>query len=320
LDRIAMDDLRNLESFLKTVDSGSFSTAANRLGVTPAAVSKHVAQLEHGLGARLFQRTTRSLTLTEAGERLYAETVGPTQALRQAMATLTEHDAPPTGTLRVSLGLGFGRQHVLPLMPAFLARYPGIQLDWSFENRYVDLVKEGFDAAIGIGVEANANVVARRLLPIKLLTVASPAYLAIHGAPATLDDLSNHDCIRLRSATTGRLRNWAFNVNGESVSVPVNGRLVLTDFDAICAAALAGMGLARLGAHQLLPYLDSGQLVQVLSDFSTSAGAIYVYYSNYRLTPLKVRVFVDFLTEAFTRNDWLARIEGLVEPARITEN
>ena len=307
-----MDDLRSLESFLKTVEAGSFSAAASRLGLTPAAVSKHVAKLERGLGARLFQRTTRSLTLTEAGERLYAEAAGPARTLVQALATLTERDTQPAGTLRVSLGPGFGRQYVLPLMPAFLARYPNIRLDWSFENRHVDLVKEGFDAAIGAGVEADANVVARRLLPIKLLTVASPAYLAAYGTPTTLADLAGHDCIRLRSATTGRLRDWAFNVNGETMTVPVDGRLVLTDLDAICDAALAGMGLARLGAHHVLPHLEDRRLVQVLTDFPSPTGTMYVYYAHYRLTPPKVRALVDFLTEAFTRNDWLARIEAFV--------
>ncbi len=306
-----MDDLRSLESFLKTVEAGSFSAAAGRLGLTPAAVSKHVAKLERELGARPFQRTTRSLAPTEAGERLYAETATAARALAQAMATLTERDTQPAGTLRVSVAPGFGRQYVLPLMPAFLARYPAIRLDWSFENRQVNLVEEGFDAAIGAGIEADANVVARRLAPIRPLTVASPAYLAAHGTPATLADLAHHDCIRLRSATTGRLRDWEFNVGGDTVTVPVDGRLVLTDLDAICEAAVAGMGLARLGAHHVLPYLDDGRLVQVLPGYPATGGTIYIYYAHYRLTPPKVRAFIDYLTDAFEQSAWLKRIEAL---------
>lgn len=304
-----MNDLRVLESFLRTVEAGSFSAAASRLGVTPAAVSKHVAKLERSLGTRLFRRTTRSLTLTEAGERLYAETSAAASALSQAMATLTERDARPAGTLRISIAPGFGRQYVLPLMPAFLERYPDLRLDWSLENRHVDLVKEGFDAAIGSGVEDNANVVARELVPIRLLTVASPAYLAKHGEPATLAELSRHDCIRLRSATTGRVRDWAFTVNGETVTVPIDGRIVLTDLDAICDAAVAGMGLARLGAHHVLPHLDEGRLVRVLTRYPAMAGTIYVYYAHARLTPPKVRAFVEFLTESFSRSDWRARVD-----------
>jgi DNA-binding transcriptional LysR family regulator len=306
-----MRELDGLDSFLKTVEAGSFSAAAGRLGVTPAAVSKQVAQLERRLGTRLFQRTTRSLTLTESGERLYAETAGPARALGQALASLTARDEAPAGTLRVSVAPGFARQYVLPLMPRFLARYPALRLDWSFENRRVDLVREGFDAAIGAGIGADANVVARPLVPLKLLTVAAPAYLAARGAPATLSDLGRHDCIRLRSATTGRLRDWTFVVGGDTVTVPVDGRIVLTDLDAIGEAALAGLGLARLGAHQVLPRLEDGRLVRVLEQFPAPPGAIQVYYAHYRLTPPKVRAFVDFLSETLAKSDWVNRVAAL---------
>ncbi len=306
-----MNNLSGLESFLKTVEAGNFSAAAGLLGLTPAAVSKHVAKLERGLGARLFQRTTRSLTLTEAGERLYAETAGPARALSQAMATLTERDAQPAGTLRVSVAPGFARQYVLPLMPAFMARYPAIRLDWSLENRQVDLVKEGFDAAIGAGIAVDASVVARQLTPLRMLIVAAPAYLDAHGTPVTLADLSHHDCIRLRSATSGRLRDWSFQVDGETVTMPVEGRLVLTDIDAICDAAVTGMGLARLGVHHVLPYLDDGRLVRVLNEFPAPTGAIQVYYAHYRLTPPKVRAFIDFLIEEFNASPWLTRVNGI---------
>lgn len=303
-----MRELDGLDSFLRTVEAGSFSAAASRLGVTPAAVSKHVAQLERRLGTRLFQRTTRSLALTESGERLYAETAGPARALEQALAALSARDASPAGTLRVSVAPGFARQYVLPLMPQFLARYPALRLDWSFENRRVDLVKEGFDAAIGAGLAADANVVARPLAMIKPLTVAAPAYLAAHGTPLALSDLGHHDCIRLRSATSGRLRDWTFVAGGETVTIPVEGRLILTDLDAIGEAALAGMGLARLGAHQVLPYLDDGRLQRVLDAFPAPPGAIQVYYTQSRLTPPKVRAFVDFLSETLGSNEWLARV------------
>ncbi|HEX9172435.1 MAG TPA: LysR family transcriptional regulator [Telluria sp.] len=306
-----MRELDGLDSFLRTVEAGSFSAAASRLGVTPAAVSKHVAQLERRLGTRLFQRTTRSLTLTESGERLYAETAGPARALAQALAALSARDEAPAGTLRLSVAPGFARQYVLPLMPQFLARYPALRLDWSFENRRVDLVREGFDAAIGAGLGADANVVARPLVPIKLLTVAAPAYLAARGTPRALSDLGDHDCIRLRSATSGRLRDWTFVVGGETVTKQVEGRLILTDLDAIGEAALAGMGLARLGAHQVLPYLDDGRLVRVLDAFPAQAGTIHVYYTQSRLTPPKVRAFVDFMSDALGRNEWLVRVAAM---------
>ncbi len=245
------------------------------------------------------------------GERLYAETAAPARALEQALATLTDDSEAPAGTLRVSVAPGFARQHILPLMPEFLKRYPALRLDWSFENRRVDLVKEGFDAAIGAGIGTDANVVARALMPLKLLTVAAPSYLALHGTPVTLSDLARHDCIRLRSATSGRLRDWTFLVGDEMVTVPVDGRIVVTDLDAIGEAALAGMGLARLSAHQVLPYLDDGRLVRVLDDFRSPPNAIQVYYAHYRLTPPKVRAFVEFLSTSMANSELRARIDAI---------
>jgi DNA-binding transcriptional LysR family regulator len=302
-----MKDLRSLESFLQTVEAGSFSAAAGVMGLTPAAVSKHVQKFERTLGVRLFQRTTRSLTVTEAGERLYVETAGPARALEQAMATLTERNAQPAGTLRVSVAPGFCRQHILPLMPEFLASYPDIRLDWSLENRHVDLVREGFDAAIGSGLEDDANLVARKLLSIDLMTVGAPVYLAARGVPQSLADLAQHDCIRLRSATSGRLRDWSFQVGDESVTVPVDGRIVFTDLDAICDAALGGLGLARLGAYHVGHYISSGQLQPVLQQHPFTSGTICVYYAHYRLIPPKVRAFVDFLSERFPAPDNVAK-------------
>jgi DNA-binding transcriptional LysR family regulator len=305
-----LSELSSLESFLKTVDAGSFSAAAGLLGLTPAAVSKHVAKLERALGTRLFQRTTRSLTLTEAGERLFAEAAGPARALSHAMENLTERDAQPAGVLRISVAPGFGRQYILPLMPAFLARYPGIRLDWSMENRHVDLVKEGFDAAIGAGIADDASVVARQLVPLKIIAVASPDYLLRHGTPTRPAELADHACIRLRSATNGRLRDWLFFDQGETVTVPVDGRVILNDLDAILESTLAGMGIGLLGAHHVLPHLDSGKLVQLLPDYPSPTGAIHVYYAHYRLTPPKVRAFVDFLSETVSQSDWCKRLEG----------
>jgi DNA-binding transcriptional LysR family regulator len=196
-------------------------------------------------------------------------------------------------------------------MPAFLELYPRLQLDWSLENRRVDLVRENYDAAIGSGVEADANVVARQLVPLKLLTVASPAYLARRGAPETADDLSRHDCIRVRSATTGRILNWEFAIGAETLTAQVGGRLILSDFDAILDAALAGVGIARLGAHHVLPLLDTGRLTRVLPQLSISAGAIHIYYTRARRTPAKVRAFVDFLTDAFSQNEYIKRVWAL---------
>ncbi len=181
-----MEPLNHLESFVQSAEGGSFSAAARRLGLTPAAVSKNVARLEARLGVRLFQRSTRSLTLTEGGERFLAQ-IGPALAtLQEAVAGIDTDDGQPAGTLKVSMGQAFGREHVLPLMGDFLARYPAILPDWHFDNQQVDLVGEGFDAAIGGGIELSAGLVARELARIHVVAVASPRYVEGRAAATPL--------------------------------------------------------------------------------------------------------------------------------------
>jgi DNA-binding transcriptional LysR family regulator len=168
-----METLANLESFIRSAQCGSFSASARRLGVTPAAVSRNVAMLERNLGVRLFQRSSRSLTLTEDGERFLASVTDGVESIQSAIAGVTTHSGKPAGVLKVSMALTFGLDHVLPLLPAFMKRYPDVQLDWSFENRQVDLIGEGFDAAIGGGMELASGVVARRLAPLHVIAVAT---------------------------------------------------------------------------------------------------------------------------------------------------
>eukprot|EP01038_Epipyxis_sp_PR26KG_P018057 gene18057-25323_t len=169
-----MEPLNHLESFVQSAEGGSFSAAARRLGLTPAAVSKNVARLEVRLGVRLFQRSTRRLTLTEGGERFLAQIGGALATLQEAVAGIDKDDGQPAGTLKVSMGQAFGREHVLPMLGDFLARYPAIQPDWHFDNQQVDLVGEGFDAAIGGGIELPAGLVARELSRIHVVAVAAP--------------------------------------------------------------------------------------------------------------------------------------------------
>lgn len=309
-----MDLLRSLEYFHRTVELGSFSAAAQALGLSPAAVSKQVGELERHLGQRLFARSTRHLTLTEVGNLLLTHSREPAQSLRQLVESLAQDDGQPRGVLRMSVAPGFARSHVLPHMPEFLRRYPALELDWSFENRRVDLVREGFDAAIGAGLAPDSTAVARTLVPLKILTVASPVYLASRGTPADLAALWQHDCIRLRSASTGRLRPWEFEVDGRTQEAPVRGRTVVNDPDAVCDAALNGMGLARLGAHHVLEHLQSGRLVRVLAHCRTADGAIQLYYPHFRHTPAKLRVLVDYLVQALESSGLARAIAALDLP------
>ncbi|WP_198962644.1 LysR family transcriptional regulator [Mangrovitalea sediminis] len=303
-----MDINRAIEAFVQTVESGNFARAAVQLGVTAAAVSKQIAALEAHLGVRLFQRTTRSLQLTESGERLLREVREPWTRMRDALARLRQTEDEPEGTLRVSVGTAFGLQHVLPLLPAFLERYPRLKLDWSFENRRVNLVQEGFDAAIGAGLDPDSRVVARALCPVDAVICGAPGYLAGRERPQTPADLQQHDCILLRSATTGRARDWILERADERVVVPPRGRLYFTELDAIREAVRQGMGLGLLGLHHMLDELEAGEIEPLLPGWQAPRLWISVYFASREWLEPKVRVFVDYLVAAFADSNLQQRM------------
>src|SRR5471032_467524 len=203
-----METLANLESFVRSAETGSFSAAARLLALTPAAVSRNVATLERNMGVRLFQRSTRKLSLTEAGDSFLASIGGNLEALQAAISAVSSDRGEPAGVLKVSLALTFGIGHVLPLLPVFLARYPLIRPEWHFENRQVNLIAEGYDAAIGGGFELTPGVISRRLATADIVAVASPAYLAGRTLPANPADLLEHAGIVMRGMRTGRIGQW----------------------------------------------------------------------------------------------------------------
>ncbi|MCE3253586.1 MAG: LysR family transcriptional regulator, partial [Cellvibrio sp.] len=240
-----METLASLESFVRSAETSSFSAAARLLGLTPAAVSKNVATLEGKLGVRLFQRSTRRLTLTEAGESFLLEVSGGLERVQSALANASRNRGQPSGTLKVSLAFAFGRQYILPLLANFMAQYPDIQPDWRFENRQVDLINEGIDVAIGGGIELSPGVVARELARPYMVLVASPVFLADKKIPKVLADLSTWDAIVRRSSNTGRIQPWHLrSKNNEQETVEPNARVILNDPETICNAALMHLGVA----------------------------------------------------------------------------
>jgi DNA-binding transcriptional LysR family regulator len=304
--------LNHLESFVQSAESGSFSAAARRLGLTPAAVSKNVARLEARLGVRLFQRSTRRLTLTEGGERFLRQIGGALSTLQDAVAGLAHQDGQPAGTLKVSMGQAFGREHVLPMMGDFLARYPAILPDWHFDNRQVDLVGEGFDAAIGGGIELPPGLVARELARIHVVAVAAPAYFANRALPGEPADLAHLDALVRRSSPTGRLRGWTLqHADGRQATVEQpRPRAIFNDPEAIAHAALMGLGVAMLPMPFVERGLRSGALVRLLPAWHFDAGALWLYYPSKKLLPAKTRVFIDFILERFRSEGFADRMHA----------
>ncbi len=300
-----METLNSIECFVRSAEAGSFSEAARRLGLTAAAVGKNVAKLEAGLGVRLFQRSTRSLTLTEAGERFLREVRDGLATIQVAVANLASAGGQPAGTLKVSMGASFGHRYMVPLLGEFLGRYPAISPDWHFDNRQVDLIAEGFDAAIGGGIELPPGVVARPLAPARRVLVAASIYL--DGKPKIKKpaDLAQHTGILIRSPSTGRLGSTPLrNKANRQAAIELPPNIAMSDPDAACIAAAAGLGVALVAMPQALPYLRDGTLQRVLPEWYVDAGAISIYFAAHKLLPAKTRVFVDFVVEQFERERW----------------
>lgn len=308
-----METLANLESFLRSADLGGFSSAARQLQITPAAVSRNVAMLEKHLGIRLFHRSTRKLTLTEAGERLLPGVRANLDGLKDVIADAVRDQGEPAGTLKVSVALTFGMEYVLPLVPTLLARYPRIRIDWQFENRQVDLVAEGFDAAIGGGFELTSGVVARTLAPAHIVAVASPKFMKGRRKVSTPEDLSELDGIVMRSTRTARVRQWVMrNAAGDTQDGVLREGLIFNDPAAIARAAVLGLGVAMIAVPDALPYLEKGALVRLAPKWYADAGPISLYYATRNQMPAKTRAFVDHVVQAFEKQNLARRFAGSI--------
>ncbi|WP_053573018.1 LysR family transcriptional regulator [Caballeronia cordobensis] len=295
-----METLANLESFVKSAQLQSFSEAARRLGLTPAAVSRNVAMLERNLGVRLLQRSTRRITLTEAGERFLDSIGASLDALQSAIEETSSGAAEPAGLLKVSLSPTLGPAYILPLLPEFLRRYPRVRPEWHFEIRQVDLVREGYDLAIGGGFELTPGVVSRALAPAHIVAVASPGYLRDVALPSCPDELRNLRGVVMRGMATGRIRKWTMlGPNGEEAAAAINEDIVMNDPASMREAARLGLGVAMLALPDVLPDLADGKLVRLLPKWHSDAGTISLYYASRRLLPGKTRVFIDFVVGNF---------------------
>jgi len=295
-----METFSSIECFVRSAEVGSFAEAARRLSLTPAAVGKSVAKLEARLGVRLFQRSTRSLTLTEAGQLFLGEVSTSLHTIQNAVANLASAGGQPAGTLKVSMGTVFGCLYIVPMLGEFLRRFPAINPDWHFDNRQVDLIGQGFDAAVGGGFELPQGVVARKLSPAHRVLVASPDYLEAHASITEPDDLKHHDGILIRSPQTGRVRSWQLTHRNQQHSpLTLKARMTMSDSEAACVTAAQGLGIALVSMPFAAGYLETGRLQRVLPDWYIDDGYTSIYYAEHKLLPGKTRAFVDFIIEQF---------------------
>ena len=290
-----MDRLLSIEIFVKSVELGSFSAAAQALDMSSQLVGKHVRALEQHLGIRLLNRTTRTQHLTDVGQDFYERAKIILAEMNAAQSHAHEARATPTGKLRISAPVSFGINALAPLLPLYMARYPEVRVDMSVSNRLVDIIEEGFDAVFRVGDLADSGLIARRLRPYRLVPCATPAYLAQHPPILHPSDLEHHECLGF-SYTELRSR-WVFVKAGESISVPVSGRLTMDSGEALLSAGLAGFGVMLQPYELVKAPLETGQLVELLPDFTVPTRPMHLMFApDRRMTP-KLRSFIEFVME-----------------------
>ena len=294
-----MNQVKGVLAFVAAANELSFTAASRTLDVSPQAVAGSIARLEATLGVRLFNRTTRSLSLTDEGQAFFAR-VAPTLAeFQDAIATTRDTSAAPSGVLRVTTGAAFGRHYLVPLIPAFHQQYPGVRLDVSMNDNKVDLIRDGFDVAIRGGTIADSSLITRHVCALAMVYVASPAYLKKFGAPKAPEDLANHQIISLRFLS-GAIASWDFRVRGKAVAFePKEPTLTLSDTGMVADAAIAGLGITRMALHFAWPYLQSGRLKLVLMPFNDpGAREMVIHYPHREHVAPRVKAFVEFMLAA----------------------
>jgi DNA-binding transcriptional LysR family regulator len=292
-----MQDLERMAIFARVVEAKSFSGAARYLNLSKSLVSKQVTQLEKSIGARLLNRTTRALSLTDAGKMFYQHCANVVEELQTAKLEISQLHSRPRGLLRISSSVAFGRLHVAPALTAFLARYPEVKIDMTTTDRLVDLADEGYDMVIRIVDEPAPNTVARKLAPLNRKMCATPEYFARHGIPQTPGDLETHNCL---TYTYFEAQNpWHLRGPDGETLVRASGNLRLNDDDALAEAVVSGLGIGLLPTFIVGKDLQSGRLQAVLTDYIPLQRHIYAVYLRNRHLSSKVRAFIDYLLERF---------------------
>jgi len=287
-----MDKLRAIQSFVAIADAGTLTQAARVLGSSLPAVVRLLAALEQELGARLFHRTTRSVTLTDAGRRYLERCRELLGSLADAEAELNAEQTEPRGKLIVTAPVLFGQRHVAAGITRFVQRYPKVSVDVLLFDRIINLVEEGIDVGIRIGVLDDSSLVAQHVGDMRRVAVAAPSYLESHGVPRHPSDLAHHDCIRFWRP--GSI-TWSFIDGGKSVNVAVDGTLSINQSAAVAEACAAGLGIGLFFAYQVAPFISSGALRIILAEYEIPPRPIHIVYPEARLLPARARAFIDFM-------------------------
>ena len=298
-----MDTLASMQVFAMVVEAGSFAAAAERLELSRALVSKHMAHLEKHLGTRLLNRTTRRLSLTESGSTYFERCQQILKDIEEAELAATHLTSVPRGTLRVTIPLVFGVLHIAPLIADYLSIYPEAKLDFTLDDRNIDLVNEGYDLAIRIGNLAETGLIARKFAKDAVVVCGSPEYFRRHGVPRVPEDLMNHSCLGYSYDDSGN--EWRFRgPDGEHI-VQVKGNLRANNGDLLRVAALGGAGIVLQPRFLVGADLRAGRLQSVLAEYKSRELGIYAVYPSRKYLSAKVRSFIDFLAERFGPNpDW----------------
>lgn len=292
-----MDRLAAMNMFIRVVETGSFSAVAKELNSTQPTISKNIAELETWLGAKLLNRSTRSLRLTESGTDYYERCVAILQDVEDAEQNVGLLQTQPKGLVRVSAAVAFGDLHVVPRLAGFYEQYPDIRIDISLNDRIVDLVEDGIDVAFRMGNLPESNLIAQTLCSSPILTVASPSYLEAQGTPQRPGDLETHNYIVYTGF--GQSGQTTFTEDGRPLQVRVDGNLQSNNSEVLRSALLAGLGISRVPRWLVGDKLATGELIEVLNGYRSETTSIHVVYSPGRHLPSKIRCFIDYFAETF---------------------
>jgi DNA-binding transcriptional LysR family regulator len=298
-----MDKLEAMSAFVRVVALGSYAEAGRALGITRSAVSKAVMELEQLLGARLLDRTTRRISVTEAGLAYYEQCVDIIARVEETEMQISRLHDEPRGVLRVNAPMSFGGLYLGPAIAAFMAGYPDLKIELTLNDRFIDPLEEGVDVTVRIGILRDSSLIARRLCPAHRALVASPSYLKRHGMPEAPDDLAHHRCLVYGHTTT--LQRWELNHNGQAIQVSVNSVLCSNNGDVLRAAAIGDQGITTLPTFLVGPDIKARRLEVVLPDYAPTSLGIYALYAPNRYLAAKTRLLIDFLVARFgDRPSW----------------